>query len=68
MFEDYKYLFENTYASRWDFIHNKNKVNLSYYEDEKIFFVGDDDETFNDEFSSFLDALEFFTRKSSAAQ
>lgn len=59
MFNQYKFLFENTYETRWDFLHNTDKLSLSYYEDENVYYVGDE-KTFNRKFTSFTAALEFF--------
>lgn len=60
MFDRYKFMFENTYETRWDFIHNTDKVSLSYYENEDVYYVGDEC-TFNRRFNSFCSALDFFT-------
>lgn len=60
MFSRYKFMFTHTYETRWDFIHNTDKVSLSYYEDDDVYYVGDDN-TFNRKFTSFSAALDFFT-------
>lgn len=59
MFEKYKFMFRHTYETRWDFIHNTDKLFISYYEDENVYYVGDE-KTFNRKFTSFIDALKLF--------
>jgi|GEM_PF-4893559 len=34
--------FTNTYDSRWDYKENKGEYSLSYYEDENVYYIGND--------------------------
>lgn len=63
MFTDYSFLFELTYVSRWDFIHNEDNLYMSYYADDKIYYVSDENQSYQKEVSNFLDALAFFAAK-----
>lgn len=62
MFEQYKFLFDFTYATRWDFKHNTDEMSLSYYENEDAYYVGNDKDV-NKKFCSFLPALSFFSEQ-----
>lgn len=62
MFTDYKFLFTHTYASRWDFKLNTDKMSLSYYENEGVYYVGNDDMSFNMSFKTFTEALRCFVQ------